>query len=956
MQLFAHPYAAFLHEVEKPNRYTGAEHGARPVPPEAPPGQKSWRSVQARVCLAFPEIYDIGMSHLGYRILYKVLNDDPRTLAERCYAPWIDLQAKLQEHGKLLVSLESARPLSDFDVVGFSLQYELTYSTVLRMLRLGGIPWRAAARGDDDPLIVAGGPVATHAEPMAPFLDAILIGDGEEALTELALVWTAGKRAGQPREARLRALAQLRGVYVPSLYDTAVDERTGLLVVTGPKPGTGAPFPVERRLLEDLSRFPFPDDSPVGGPEAIFDRMSIEVARGCTEGCRFCQAGMIYRPVREREPKEVVDTVLRALAKSGHDEVSLTALSTADVSCISPLIKALVDKTAPERISLSVASLRAYGLAEELLDDLRRVRATGLTFAPEAGTQRLRDVINKNVTEEQLMETAERVFSRGYDKMKLYFICGLPTEEDADVRGIVEVARATLAVGRRLGKRPTVTVSVSVHIPKPHTPFQWCAMDTPEQIAHKQQLLRDAARGVKGLGLRLHNDRSSVLEAVLARGDRRLADVIERATEHGALFDSWTEHLRLEVWEEALRHCQVDTSLYLGTLPVDARLPWDHVDIGLEDGFLAREYRKALHSRLSPPCSKVAGTFVHPTNVQDALAQKARLVCYDCGIACDMRQMRERRVGFLHAMGAERPARAPDPPGGAADAPPGASAQRVDRTEHVRRLEAARGVRSGTASRWRLGFAKVGPTALLGHLDLTRELSRVIRRAGVRIGYSAGFRPKPELSFAPALSLGVASLDEYLDAKLLDAPSAEALLLRLNGAAKGGLSFHAAVALGPRDPGLSSVVTGARYVLAVSESALAALGGAAWLEQRVAAFLATSEHRLLRNVNGLGKWLDARSFVSSLAVDEPAAEAAVRRAGILGRVTCLSAELKILGTGALKPRELLTAVTGLPELPHVTVRWALLAGAGTPLDLELHRQEALGKPKTERDGELLVAP
>src|SRR5689334_6693798 len=454
MELFQHPYARFLDKVEKPTRYTGAEHGAR---------TKDWSQVSARVCLAFPDIYDIGMSHLGFRILYKVLNDDPRTLAERAYAPWVDMQRELRAEGHLLLSLESARPLSDFDVVGFSLQYELTYTNILTMLDLGGIPLRSANRGDDDPLVIAGGPVATHMEPMAAFLDAVLIGDGEEATREIALAWVETK--GSPRHERLARLARIPGVYVPSLYETAIDPDTKLEVVVGAR--DGAPLPVERRMLADLGKFPFPDDGPVGGPEAIFDRMSIEVARGCTEGCRFCQAGMIYRPVRERDPKEIIDTVLRALDKSGQDEVSLTALSTADVPCISPLIKTLAEKTAPERVSLGVASLRAYGLAEDLLDDIRKVRASGLTFAPEAGTQRMRDVINKNVTEAQLMETAERVFSRGFDKMKLYFICGLPTEEDVDVAGIVEVGKNALAVGRRVGKNPRVTVSVSTHVPKP---------------------------------------------------------------------------------------------------------------------------------------------------------------------------------------------------------------------------------------------------------------------------------------------------------------------------------------------------------------------------------------------------------------------------------------------------------------------------------------------------------
>jgi len=819
MQLFEHPYSNFLQSVEKPTRYTGAEHGTR---------RKDWSSVDARVCLAFPDIYDIGMSHLGFRMLYKILNDHPRTLAERAYTPWIDMQRELALHGKLLLSLESARPLCDFDVVGFSLQYELTYTNILSMLQLSGIPLRTSRRGEDDPLIVAGGPVATHMEPMAIFLDAVLVGDGEEATTEIVLSWVDGKKRGLSRAERLRELANIRGVYVPSLYDTVIDPETSFEVVSGAKV-EGVPFPVERRLLADISKFPFPDDGPVGGPEAIFDRMSIEVARGCTEGCRFCQAGMIYRPVRERDPKEIVDTVLRALDKSGQDEVSLTALSTADVSCISPLIKQLVEKTAPERISLGVASLRAYGLAEDLLDDMRKVRASGLTFAPEAGTQRMRNVINKNVTEAQLMETAERVFSRGFDKMKLYFIIGLPTEEDEDVRGIIAVGKNALNVGKRVGKKPTVTVSVSTHVPKPHTPFQWCAQDSFDEVLRKQDMLRDDASRVKGLKLRVHESTASVLEGVLARGDRKLGPVIERAFLHGARFDSWDDQLKLEAWKEALAFYGIEIAPYLDTIPVTARLPWDHFDIGLEEGFLAREYRRALASRSSPPCGKVAGMFVHHTNVADAASDARKLVCYDCGIACDMTKMRSERVLFLTKLGATERVRlpvvssraaAPDvfddwaPEPFAFEAVPDTTSRPASFAKPKRKPRALpetfRPVRGGSdPERFRLNFSKTGPAALLGHLDLIRELPRIVRRAGGKTAYSKGFHPKPEMSFASALSLGVASLDEYMDVSLIDAPPPAELLSRLNRAASGGIQFKSVLPLSSNDRVITTIITGA---------------------------------------------------------------------------------------------------------------------------------------------------
>ena len=941
--LDGHPYADFLDRVEKPARYTGGEVGSI---------VKDWSSVEATVCLAFPDVYDIGMSHLGFKILYKILNDDPRTLAERCYAPWKDVEAELRSRNIPLVSLESKRKLRDFDVVGFSLQFELTYTNILLMLDLGGVPLRSADRGEDDPLVIAGGPVATHPEPVSAFIDAVVIGDGEEKATQVALTWARLKKAGVPRRERLVALGKLGAVYVPSLYRTEADPETGFQIVKA-SVEPGLPLPVDRALV-DLDAYPFPAVSPTGGPEAIFDRVSIEIARGCTEGCRFCQAGMIYRPIRERDPEQVVKTVLAAVKASGNDEVSLTALSTADVSCISPLIKKVADALAKERVSMSVSSLRAYGLEPELLDELKRVRASGLTFAPEAGTQRMRDVVNKNVTEEQLLETAERIFSRGWDRMKLYSMIGLPTEEDSDVAGIVEMGARTAGVGRKIGKKNVeVTVSVSTHVPKPHTPFQWAAMDSLGEVGRKQDLLRQTVRNYRNVKLKTHGADASVLEGIFARGDRSLCDVLERAYRNGARFDSWDDRLRLDVWEEAFRHFGTERERFLGTIPVTARLPWDHIDVGLEEGFLAREYRKALQNRLSPPCGKVAGTFVHHTNVEDAVSDQRRLVCYDCGVACDMTQMRNERVDFLRRLGANKrlplitdvQVKAPDvtPPPAVEDGE--AEGDEVIEQAPLPAKAKVQPMRGRGGHRYRIRFEKTGSMALLGHLDVVRELPRVFRRVGEEMVYTKGFHPKPDMIFSPALSLGVASLDEYADVRLsrvLEPAEVASLVERMNAASPSGLRFRGAALLGEQDAAISRVIRGARYVLAFARSALVVPPGQTAEEALASACraaMAASSLPIRREIEGIGKIVDVRKYLLSVAVGGAEARAALDRAGLRGDLVTLDVFVEITGSGAAKSSEIAAVICGENGAapPHRAIRLELFGGSSearfSPLDL-----------------------
>ena len=905
-----HPYAEFVHRVQKPARYLGGEYGA---------AKKSWDAAEARVCLAFPDVYDIGMSHLGFKILYKILNDDPRTLAERCFMPWIDMEAELRKRNLPLVSLETAHELSAFDVVGFSLQFELTYTNILAMLELGGVPLLASERGEADPLVIAGGPTATHPEPLTMFVDAIVVGDGEERTTELALVWTGLRKKGVSRKDRLLAIAKLEGVYVPSLYTTKEDADTGFEVVDAALE-LGLPLPIKRNLVADLNRFPFPDDGPVGGPEAIFDRMSIEIARGCTEGCRFCQAGMIYRPVRERDPEVIVETLVRAVKKSGYDEVSLTSLSTADHSCIAPLIEKVTKRLAPEKVSLGVSSLRAYGLEENVLDDMRRVRASGITFAPEAGSQRMRDVVNKNVTEEQLMTTAERIFARGWDGMKLYFMIGLPTEEESDVREIVRVGKRAREVGKKVRKEkgqggpPKLTVSVSTHVPKPHTPFQWCAMDREEIVRGKQAWLRDEARS-SGVDLRMHDSETSWLEGVFARGDRKLGRVLLRAYRAGCRFDSWEDQLKIDAWGAAFDEEKIEPGRYLGTIPTSARLPWDHIDVGLEEGFLAREYRKALKSRLSPPCGKAAGAFIHATNLEDANKDQRKLVCYDCGIACDLSAMREERLVALTKLGAKSPRvrevpPAPPPP------PQDAPASPPKRHPPPRLVQ-------GEPTKYRFAYAKVGPMAYLSHLDLIRALPRSFRRLDVPIFYSSGFHPKPEMTFSPALSLGVGSLSEILDVKLVADLDPEDLARALTRVSAEGLVWRRGVRLAQGDLGIAKVIDGASYAVGIPKRVLAERGGEAGLVAEVERVLATPEIRVIRKFErGLAKAIDVKRFLRALVVGDARAAAFLDEAKTAGDLVPLRVDVAITGAGGVKVAEVMEALFGAGDdgLPYHAVR------------------------------------
>jgi radical SAM family uncharacterized protein/radical SAM-linked protein len=696
-------------KIQRPSRYVGDEINTI---------RKDHRAVDVSFALAFPDVYEVGMSHLGLKMLYHVLNRQDWVAAERVFCPWVDLERELENRGMPLCSLESGKALAGFDVLGFSVQHELSLTNVLTMLHLAGIPFLSTERKRVFPLIIAGGPACFNPEPFAAIFDAILVGDGEEAVLEICEAVREAKRRNAAKEEILVNLSRIRGMYIPGFFETSYNANG---TVSRIEPLLTGYREVKKAIVPDINRCPLPDSQIVPYAELVHDRLALEISRGCTRGCRFCQAGMIYRPVREREPSSVLKSAARTLELTGFEELSLLSLSSGDYGCLGPLLRALMDTQAENKVALSLPSLRVDSLDPAWFEEIKRVRKTGFTLAPEAGNDRLRRIINKNLTDDEILKMAREIFDAGWELIKLYFMIGLPGEEDGD---LYDIARLIKEVAKQGGRRGKVNASVAAFVPKAQTPFMWMPQISLEESRRRIHLIRGSLKDPR-VRLKWNQPEMSWLEGVFSRGDRRLTKALIGAWLGGARYEAWSEHFKLALWMQALSEAGLDPAFYLHReRSPDEIFPWDHIHSGVTKDFLLRERMRALEEKPTPDC---------------------RERCLECGV-CD------------HEWVAPIVYREWEP----GDTVKGT----LSPSQEVRR--------------YRVAFCKKGRLRYLSHLELVRVFIRALKRAHIAMVYSGGYHPLPKISFAAALPVGTESMHETMDIHVYGSESAPALREKLS--------------------------------------------------------------------------------------------------------------------------------------------------------------------------------
>ena len=815
--------------ISKPVRYLGKEiHSIRKDPSQ----------VRLRFCLAFPDVYEVGMSHLGIQILYHILNAMEGVACERVFAPWADMERVLREKNVPLSSLESSTPLSEFDMVGFSLQYELCYTNVLNMLELSKIPFFAQDRDETFPLIIAGGPSAFNPAPVADFFDAIVIGDGEEVVVEICDLVVRARKADGKKEDMLKALSQLEGVYVPLVHAEGK--------------------PIRKRTVSDLNKVPYPTCPVVPFMKVVHDRLSMEIARGCKRGCRFCEAGFIHRPYRERSPKAVQEMLKASLKQTGYDEFSLLSLSAGDYSSIAPLLSTLMDYYEPQKVAVSFPSLRIESVVGYLAEQVKRVRKTGFTIAPEAGTERLRRVINKELDEEVILSGSTDLFAKGWRNIKLYFMMGLPTEEEEDLRGIMDLSRRLSALGQRKKTSSNISVSVSTFVPKPHTPFQWEPQIPLQEMKERLQLLRQESKRHR-LHFKWQDPHLSHLEGIFSAGGRDLARVLVEAHRLGCRFDGWTEQFLYPSWKVAFEKAGVTMDRPAKKKQFESILPWSFIETGIKPEFLWEEYQRGLKEEVSPPCRGEP--------------------CVRCGV-CNGKEIRvvesREETGLLESV---RPSSTP---------------------------------KTRAEKKVRLTFTKEGEMRFISHLELAHLFYRASKRASLPLCYSEGFHPMPRIIFATALPVGVESLGEIVDMELVGRMTPTEVQERLNEKMAQGIRIVEAkeVAL---DSSPSSVKPRSVYWIKLHPLILRREA----VDKLVSA-LAKEELILQQKRKGKERRVDIRPFIEKMEIkryplgDEMIPEGEEREKGE-NNLWGVELILQSSGGRTAKPTEILGAVLDLEE-------------------------------------------